>query len=140
MRLAFTALLSLPTTTLQRRIVAISGFAALVAAAASNAHHSVAGQYDPSAPVTVEGVVTEVLMRNPHSQIRMEIVNVSGRTEVWTLEMDDIADMAEQGISSDTLRAGDEIVVFGFPARDGSRLLHIERLQRPSDGLEYEDD
>jgi len=56
------------------------------------------------------------------------------------LEMDDVEDMAEQGISSETLLAGDEIVVFGFPARDGSRLLHIERLRRPADGLEYEDD
>ncbi len=124
----------------RRRIVAIGGFAALVAAVASDAHHSVAAQYDPSAPVTVEGVVIEVLMRNPHSQIRMEIADVSGRMEVWTLEMDDVADMAEQGISFETLRAGDEIIVFGFPARDGSSLLHIEKLQRPSDGLEYEDD
>ena len=115
-------------------------FADLVVVAASNAHHSVAAQYDPSAPVTVEGIVIDVLMRNPHSQIRMEVANTSGLTEVWTLEMDDVADMAEQGISSDTFRAGDEIIVFGFPARDGSSLLHIEKLQRPSDGLEYEDD
>ena len=124
----------------RERIVVMSGFAALVVAAASNAHHSITGQYDPSAAVTVEGVVLEVLMRNPHSQIRMEIADASGHTEVWTLEMDDIADMAEQGISSETLHVGDEIIVFGFPARDGSNSLHIERLQRPSDGLEYEDD
>ena len=124
----------------RRRILAISGFATLVVATVSNAHHSIAAQYDPSASVTVEGVVIEVLMRNPHSQIRLEVASVSGRTQVWTLEMDDVADMAEQGISSDTLRAGDEIIVFGFPARDGSSLLHIERLQRPSDGLEYKDD
>ena len=124
----------------RRRIVALSGAAALVAAANSYAHHSVAGQYDPSAPVTVEGTVVEVLMRNPHSQIRLEIADASGRAEIWTLEMDDVEDMAEQGISSETLHAGDEVIIFGFPARDGSRLLHIERLQRPSDGLEYEDD
>lgn len=123
-----------------QNLVVVGGFTALFAAAASNAHHSVAGQYDPSAAVTVEGVVVEVEFRNPHSRIRMEIADASGRTEVWTLEMDDIADMAEQGVSSDTLRVGDELVIFGFPARDGSRLLHIERLQRPSDGLEYEDD
>ena len=72
--------------------------------------------------------------------MRMEVADAARRTEVWTLEMDDVADMAEQGITSETLRAGDEIVVFGFPARDGSRLLHVERLHRPSDGLAYEDD
>lgn len=122
------------------RASVLTSFAALLGAADSNAHHSVAAQYDPSAAVTVEGVVVEVLMRNPHSQIRLAIANSSGGTEVWTLEMDDVADMAEQGISSETLLVGDEIVVFGFPARDGSSLLHIERLRRPSDGLEYEDD
>lgn len=121
-------------------IVAISGFAALIAAVNSNAHHSVAGQYDPSKSVTVKGTVVEVLMRNPHSRIQLEITDVSGQAQTWTLEMDDVEDMAEQGITSETLHAGDIIVVFGFPARDGSRLLHIERLQRPSDGLEYEDD
>ena len=119
---------------------AIGGFAALVVSSTSNAHHSVAGQYDPSAAVTVEGVIIEVDMRNPHSRIRMEIADASGRVEVWTLEMDDIEDMAEQGISSETLHVGDEVIIFGYPARDGSNLLHIERLRRPSDGLEYEDD
>jgi hypothetical protein len=120
--------------------ITIGGFAALATTVGLNAHHSIAGQYDPRAAVTVEGVVLEVLMRNPHSQMRMEVADAAGRTEVWTLEMDDVADMAEQDITSETLRAGDEIVVFGFPARDGSRLLHVERLDRPSDGLEYEDD
>ena len=63
-----------------------------------------------------------------------------GTLQTWTLEMDDVEDMAEQGVTSETLLVGDEIVVFGFPARDGSRQLHIERFHRPSDGLEYEDD
>ncbi len=114
--------------------------AALAVATNAHAHHSVAGQYDPSNPVTVEGTVVEVMMRNPHSRIRLDIADDSGKTQTWTLEMDDVEDMAEQGVTSETLLVGDEIVVFGFPARDGSRLLHIERFQRPSDGLEYEDD
>ena len=114
--------------------------AALGAATNAYAHHSVAGQYDPRNPVTVEGTVIEVMMRNPHSRIRMGITDAAGNMQTWTLEMDDVEDMAEQGVTSETLLVGDEIVVFGFPARDGSRLLHIERFHRPSDGLEYEDD
>ena len=70
---------------------------------------------------------------------RLEIPDASGNAEIWTLEMDDVEDMAERGITAETLLVGDEIVVFGFPARDGSRMLHIERLH-PADGLEYEDD
>ena len=118
----------------------MGGFAALATTVGLHAHHSVTGQYDPKAAVTVEGIVVEVRMRNPHSQMRMEVVNAAKRTEVWALEMDDVADMAEQGITAKTLRAGDKLVIFGFPARDGSRLLHVQRLHRPSDGLKYEDD
>ena len=124
----------------RRRIAAASCFVGLMSAALANAHRSVASQHDPSASLTVEGIVVEVLMRNPHSRIRTAITNDAGVTEEWMLEMDDVADMAEQGVTSETLHAGDELVVFGFPARDGSRLLHIESFQRPSDGLEYEDD
>ena len=49
--------------------IAIGGFAALATPVGSSAHHSIAGQYDPRAAVTVEGIVVEVLMRNPHSQM-----------------------------------------------------------------------
>ena len=123
-----------------RLFVVMGGFAALATTVGLHAHHSVTGQYDPKAAVTVEGIVVEVRIRNPHSQMRMEVVNAAKRTEVWALEMDDVDDMAEQGITSKTLRAGDKLVIFGFPARDGSRLLHVQRLHRPSDGLKYEDD
>jgi hypothetical protein len=123
-----------------RLFVVMGGFAALATTVGLHAHHSVTGQYDPKAAVTVEGIVVEVRIRNPHSQMRMEVVNAAKRTEVWALEMDDVADMAEQGITAKTLRAGDKLVIFGFPARDGSRLLHVQRLHRPSDGLKYEDD
>jgi hypothetical protein len=123
-----------------RLFVVMGGFAALATTVGLHAHHSVTGQYDPKAAVTVEGIVVDVRIRNPHSQMRMEVVNAAKRTEVWALEMDDVADMAEQGITAKTLRAGDKLVIFGFPARDGSRLLHVQRLHRPSDGLKYEDD
>jgi hypothetical protein len=125
---------------LPRPILTFIGLAALGVATDISAHHSVAGQYDPSNPVTVEGTIVEVLMRNPHSRIRLDITDDAGDTQTWTLEMDDVEDMAEQGVTSETLLVGDEIVVLAFPARDGSRLLHIESFQRPSDGLEYEDD
>ena len=120
--------------------VAFLSAAIIALATSADAHHSVAGQYDPSKSVTVEGTVVEVTMRNPHSRIRMDIPDESGNVQTWTLEMDDVEDMADQGVTSETLLVGDELIVFGFPARDGSLLLHIERFRRSSDGLEYEDD
>jgi len=88
----------------------------------------------------VEGVVVDVLLRNPHSQIRMEVPDASGHATVWTLELDDITDLAKQGIVSDTLSIGDEIQIVGHPARDSSNSLFVRRLHRPADGLDYEED
>ena len=90
----------------------MGGFAALATTVGSHAHHSITGQYDPRAAVTVKGIVLEVRIRNPHSQMRLEVVDAAGRTEVWALEMDDVADLAEQGVTSKTLRAGDKLVIF----------------------------
>ena len=125
---------------LRRPILVLIYSAALLVAMSANAHHSISGQYDPRNPVTVEGTVVEVMLRNPHSRLRMDIADEAGNVQTWTLEMDDVEDMAEQGVTSETLLVGDELVVLGFPARDGSQLLHIERFHRPSDGLVYEED
>lgn len=114
--------------------------AATLIAAPSLAHHSISRHYDRNDTVTVEGVVVEFLLRNPHSQIRMEVQNASGAIEVWTLEMDDAEDILEQGIVADTIRAGDVVVATGNPARDGSGAMFVRTMMRPVDGLEYFDD
>ena len=121
-------------------IVTIAGLAILVVTAPLSAHHSISRHYHQNESVTIEGVVLDVQLRNPHSQIHMEPVDFSRGAEVWTLELDDIGDLAKQGIVADTIRAGDEIVIVGHPARDGSNSLFIRTLRRPADGLEYEED
>jgi hypothetical protein len=124
---------------MQIRILTLAGLTALATAPLS-AHHSISLHYLSNESVMVEGVVIDVLLRNPHSQIRMEAPDASGRAAVWILELDDITDLAKQGIVSDTLRIGDEIQIEGHPARDSSNSLFVRRLHRPSDGLDYEED
>ena len=124
---------------MQIRILTLAGLTALVTTPLS-AHHSISLHYRSNESVMVEGVVVDVLLRNPHSQIRMEAPDTSGNATVWTLELDDITDLAKQGIVSDTLRIGDGIQVEGNPSRDGSNSLFVRRLHRPADGLDYEED
>ena len=121
------------------KILILAGLTALLSSP-SNAHHSISRDYRTNESVMVEGIVAEVLLRNPHSEIRMEAPDASGNTAVWILELDDLIDLAKQGIVSDTLRRGDEIQVVGNPARDGSNSLFVRRLHRPADGLDYEED
>ena len=97
---------------MRTQTIAVAGLATLLAAPLA-AHHSISRHYRTNEDVGVEGVVVEVLLRNPHSQIRMAVGGDSADTAVWMLELDDIADLAKQGIVSGTLRAGDTIVVEG---------------------------
>ncbi len=57
----------------------------LLAAAPGFAHHSFYGTYDANQPVTIQGVVTRVLLRNPHAYIELEAVGEDGKTVIWTL-------------------------------------------------------
>ena len=53
----------------------------------TRAHHSFAASYDPVRLVTVEGIVTELQLVNPHAIIYMNVTNDAGDVlhEQWVL-------------------------------------------------------
>lgn len=108
-----------------------------LSAASSDAHHSIAAMYAREAPVTVSGVVTAFEFRNPHPLIHLEVDGKGGLKERWTVEWSSRTRLEGRGYTPGTLKPGDQIVVTGGPARDGSKGLFVSRLQRPADGFEY---
>src|ERR1700692_4272368 len=73
---------------MKRKVFAVYaiGLAALGMGVPAWAHHSFAASYDLNNPVTVHGVITEVLLRNPHSWFRLEVKDPSGKVEEWSFE------------------------------------------------------
>lgn len=119
------------------------GFVAGVAAVALCgttvlAHHSIAGVYDAAQRVTVEGVVTAYHFVNPHPFVEIQAPDADGRTQPWRLELDNLRELAAVGMSADTLKAGDRLVVTGSRARNQSRSGYVRSLQRRADGFLYE--
>ncbi|HEY5568701.1 MAG TPA: DUF6152 family protein [Gammaproteobacteria bacterium] len=106
-----------------------------LAAGAAAAHHSFPAHYKADASVTLHGKVSEFLWRNPHAFIHLEVVNEAGESELWALEWHNTVVMASMGYSPDTLKAGDEVIVSGNPARDGTRRVRLATLERPADGF-----
>jgi hypothetical protein len=106
-----------------------------LAAGAAAAHHSFPAHYKADASVALHGKVAEFLWRNPHSFIHLEVVNEAGERELWALEWHNTVVMANMGYSPDTLKTGDEVVVSGNPARDGTRRVRLVTLERPADGF-----
>jgi hypothetical protein len=94
-----------------------------------SAHHSRAG-YDNKKTVTLKGVVKEVAWRNPHVYVIFGVKDDKGTVVQWTGELSSVSTMLAAGMSKDTLKAGDEIVVVGAPAEAGTPQSLIAKLTR----------
>ena len=101
------------------------------------AHHSIAAIYDRNARTTLTGVVAEFRLVNPHAFLTLQVER-DGRREEWKLELDNRFELANIGVTPDTLKPGDRIVASGSRAHDGSRSIYALRIVRAADGFWYE--
>jgi hypothetical protein len=122
---------------MRRRILSLAAAAAMSVAAAW-AHHSLAGVYDSSREVTIEGAVRQFHFVNPHPFVTVEVKNAAGSADQWRLEMDNRWELENAGMDAETLKPGDRVVVSGSPARSQPHGLYVRRLDRPADGFRYE--
>lgn len=122
-------------STLRRRWISFA--LALVALAPADAHHSIAGVYDSGRSTTVEGRVIEFRFVNPHPLLFIEVETPSG-TQSWQLEMDNRFELVAIGMLEDTFVPGDRVVATGSLGRTEPQRLYLRRLDRPADGLLYE--
>ena len=112
-----------------RRLLA-TGMLMLAVALPVAAHHSFAVFFDEQRTVSVTGVVEEFQFRNPHGIIRMRVRGADGSEQVWKAETNSPSILERRGWKRDSLKAGDEIAVDGWPARDGSNYLRMRSVRR----------
>ncbi|MBZ5576312.1 MAG: hypothetical protein LAP40_07135 [Acidobacteriia bacterium] len=97
-------------------------FGLLVAAAPCLAHHSFAAEYDSKKPITVKGVVTKVAWVNPHAYVWVDVKDESSKVTTWAFETLSPNALAQQGWTRNSLKAGDQVTVDGYLAKDGKPL------------------
>ena len=102
------------------------------------AHHSLSGVYDTGREVRVEGVVTRFQFINPHPFLLVSVETPGEARQEWRMEMDNRFELTQIGMNGETLKPGDHVVAVGSPGRSQSQILYIRRLDRPADGLRYE--
>lgn len=107
------------------------------------AHHGLAA-YDMSKTVTIKGSVTEFLFANPHSAIYLDVQDDHGNVEKWMVEADSPNNLARAGWTRNSIKPGDQISVVGNRAKDGSKLLRLQKIifpggreLKPREGNEY---
>lgn len=116
--------------------VLVAALIGLLGMTATQAHHSFLSQYDPDNVTTLQGVVTEVWYQNPHSRVYVETINEQGAKQVWETETYPRNILDRRGWKHNDLNVGDDVVVTGRRARNGSKRLQIYTIVRPSDGWE----
>ena len=101
-----------------------------------DAHHSFPATYAADQEVTIEGEVVQVLFRNPHSFVRMTVREKDGSIVRYAVEWSGAAQLGGQGVTRETLRLGDHLVISGNPGRNPSdHRVRMISLRRPSDGF-----
>jgi hypothetical protein len=99
----------------------------LVASRPVFAHHS-SSSYDMEHPVTMKGVVSNMEWTNPHVFIFLDVKDESGKVEEWRVEGNSPNMLVRVGWKKEMIKAGDELVVNGAAAKNGSKSMRLISL------------
>jgi hypothetical protein len=115
-------------------LVVISGLAI-----PASAHHSFAATYHEDQIQSVEGDLVQFLFRNPHSFVQLEGPEKQGGAPVrWAVEWAGGLQLNRQGVTRETLKAGDHVIISGNPGRNpADHRLRMRSISRPADGWKW---
>ena len=99
------------------------------------AHHSFAPVYDAKRTITVQGVVTEFRLINPHALMLMEVADDTGKVVTWTVEFAGRLNLTEGGWNERSITPGQKVTVIGNPTHTNSARIFFLHLVR-ADGTE----
>jgi hypothetical protein len=115
-------------------VFALAGI--LLFTAAAFAHHSIGAAYDLSKDSRIEGKLVQFNFRNPHSFVTIDATDAAGKVQRWVVEWGGAGALGGQGITRNTLKVGDEVIITGNPSRTaGLSRLKMNTLHRKSDGF-----
>ena len=104
----------------RRLLLALSAVGLLLAAIPAWSHHAFTAEFDANQPIKLRGVVARFELINPHSWIHMDVKNADGTTTRWMIEGGTPNTLLRQGITKKSLPIGEEVLVDGYRAKDGS--------------------
>ncbi len=110
------------------RLLLLVGLITLLSAEGVRAHHARTPVYDARRTVTVEGVVTEFSLINPHAYISLAVTDDAGDVVMWSIELPGKLNLTVGNWTDDSVTPGERIVISGNPTHTGSPGLWLVRL------------
>lgn len=118
--------------------ITLSVLLSLGLAGAAYAHHSFTATYDESAEIEIEGTLVQFMFRNPHSFVHVLAPNERGDMQRWAVEWGGAGTLNAQGVTRETLKVGDHVVITGNPGRNAiDHRLRMQTLRRTRDDFAW---
>ena len=119
-------------------VLTFLALAALTIGTRAYAHHSFAATYREKDSVTIEGELVQLDFRNPHSFVHVMVKEKDGSMVRYAIEWGGVGQLGQQGITRDTFKVGDHVVISGAPGRNpADHRVRMVTLKRPSDGFSW---
>jgi hypothetical protein len=121
---------------MKRGLIVMLLAGAVALSAQAYAHHSFAATYLEDQTVTIEGQLVQFLFRNPHSFVHVMVEEEDGAMVRYAVEWGGAGQLGGQGVTRETLKPGDFVVISGSPGRNPEdHRVRMVTLFRPSDGF-----
>jgi hypothetical protein len=106
----------------------LAGVVMLALSAPVKGHHAFGAEFDPDAPIRLQGKVVKLEWVNPHAWIHIEVAKPDGTKEVWMIEGGTPNTLLRRGLTRDLLMKtnpdgtvwGAELIVDGYQTKDHS--------------------
>ena len=82
------------------------------------AHHSFTATYDENKTIEIKGTLVQFMFRNPHAWVHVMAPDDKGEMQRWGVEWGGAGALTGQGVTRDSLKPGDEVVITGNPGRN----------------------
>jgi len=94
--------------------------------------------FDMVHQITLTGVVTKVEWTNPHTFLYLNVKDDKGVVSEWAFEAGTPSGMLRNGYKPSIIKAGTEVTIKGFRARDASQKRGmLQQLITTADGKVY---
>ena len=93
----------------------------------ASAHHSAAA-YDNATIVLGNATMKNLVWANPHTILTFDVKDASGTVMTWNAESGSPSALTRMGWTRTSLKAGDQVTIELFPARNGARVGRLAKV------------